>query len=189
MGPALLVQVGLMLLLGVHLLEEAVMSKPSRVRGSEPVARVHVRLRDFLERAGVHEQNSRGASGRLAHLSRWLALKRLGPDAVTAARRRSGVKQCWSARSFSVTLAYLGSCRLWTSASSEPAAALDDLLADYRRYLVTGLGLAASRVDTWTPRCGSRRSAALGTVGGSDIVGHGGVAPCAWCGRVRSRSR
>ena len=118
----------------------------------------------------------------MAHLSRWLGKRGLGPDELTcervdeflADRRAAGYVHWRSARGLAPLLGYLRRVGAVPGlAAARPDGPLEVLAGDYERYLVAERGLAASTVERrmrsarrflcwWAVRRGGLDLAALG---------------------------
>jgi integrase/recombinase XerD len=94
----------------------------------------------------------------LGHLSHWLAIEGLGPDALTAerqlrfseARRAAGYRTWLSPRSLRVPLAYLRDAGLIAvPAVVVPEGPVGRLVEDYRRYLAGERGLVAHTIENY----------------------------------------
>jgi site-specific recombinase XerD len=94
----------------------------------------------------------------LGHLSHWLAIEGLGPDALTAerqlrfseARRAAGYRTWLSPRSLRVPLAYLRDAGfIAVPAVVVPEGPVGRLVEDYRRYLAGERGLVAHTIENY----------------------------------------
>jgi site-specific recombinase XerD len=127
----------------------------SRVRVSGPLAGHAAGFAGFLAEAGYTPLSARNQVGVLAHLSRWMEGRGLGPGELTgerlgeflAARREAGYT-CWlSERGLAPLTVFLrGTGAVPAAVPAAPAGAVDVLVNRYRAYLETERGLAASTV-------------------------------------------
>lgn len=127
----------------------------SRVRVSGPLAEYAAGFAGFLAEAGYTPLSARNQVGVLAHLSRWMDGRGLGPGELTgerlgeflAARREAGYT-CWlSERGLAPLTAFLrGAGAVPAAVPAAPAGAVDVLVSRYRAYLETERGLAAGTV-------------------------------------------
>lgn len=96
----------------------------------------------------------RGALKVVGQLGRWMVVEELEPSQLTpaaiesfrSARRDAGYRRVPGVRSFEPLLDYLRSEGVLTLETAAPATAVDQLVADYRAWLVVERGLAASTV-------------------------------------------
>jgi site-specific recombinase XerD len=92
--------------------------------------------------------------GQLGRLSAWLEMEGLRPEELTVehqqrfveARRAAGARTWLSPRSLRVPIAYLREAGVLPAASVAPDGPVEQLLADYRRYLAGERGLAAHTI-------------------------------------------
>ena len=127
----------------------------SRVRVSGPLAGHAAGFAGFLAEAGYTPLSARNQVGVLAHLSRWMEGRGLGPGELAgerlgeflAARREAGYT-CWlSERGLAPLTAFLrGAGAVPAAVPAAPAGAVDVLVSRYRAYLETERGLAAGTV-------------------------------------------
>jgi integrase/recombinase XerD len=127
----------------------------SRVRVSGPLAEYAAGFAVFLAEAGYTPLSAANQVRVLAHLSRWLEGRGLGPGELTgqrvreflAARRAAGYT-CWlSERGVAPLLGFLRGLGVVPEPGRPvPSAAVDVLLDSYRGYLAAERGLAASTV-------------------------------------------
>lgn len=127
----------------------------SRVRVGGPLAGHAAGFAGFLAEAGYTPLSARNQVRVLAHLSRWMEGRGLGPGELTggrlaeflAARREAGYT-CWlSERGLAPLAAFLrGAGVVPAAVPAAPAGAVDVLADRYRGYLEAERGLAASTV-------------------------------------------
>jgi len=131
------------------------MNRAMRVRVSGPLARYADGFGTVLAARGYAPSSAAGQLQLMAHLSRWLVERGLGGQDLTPAevegflqaRRAAGSRQWLSSRGVSPLLGYLR--EVGFAACGSPGVAstpMEILLADYRDYLVSERGLAASTV-------------------------------------------
>lgn len=127
----------------------------SRVRVSGPLAGHAAGFAGFLAEAGYTPLSARNQVGVLAHLSRWMEGRGLGPGELTGERlaeflvaRREAGYTCWlSERGLAPLTAFLrGTGAVPAAVPAAPAGPVDVLVSRYRAYLETERGLAASTV-------------------------------------------
>ena len=134
------------------------MNRAMRVRVSGPLAPYADGFRTVLAERGYTPSSAAGQLQLMAHLSRWLVERGLGGQDLTPAevegflqaRRAAGSRQWLSSRGMSPLLGYLR--EVGFAASGSPVVAstpMEILLADYRDYLVSERGLAASTVRNY----------------------------------------
>ena len=134
------------------------MNRAMRVRVSGPLAPYADGFRTVLAERGYTPSSAAGQLQLMAHLSRWLVERGLGGQDLTPAevegflqaRRAVGSRQWLSSRGMSPLLGYLR--EVGFAASGSPVVAstpMEILLADYRDYLVSERGLAASTVRNY----------------------------------------
>ena len=134
------------------------MNRAMRVRVSGPLAPYADGFRTVLAERGYAPSSAAGQLQLMAHLSRWLVERGLGGQDLTPAevegflqaRRAAGSRQWLSSRGVSPLLGYLR--KVGFAASGSPVVAstpMEILLADYRDYLVSERGLAASTVGNY----------------------------------------
>jgi integrase/recombinase XerD len=127
----------------------------SRVRVGGPLAGYAAGFAGFLAEAGYAPLSAANQVRVLAHLSRWMEGRGLGPGELTgerleeflAARRDAGYT-CWlSGRGLAPLAAFLrGLGVVPVAGPAAPAGAADVLLGRYRSYLEAERGLAAGTV-------------------------------------------
>ena len=108
----------------------------------------------WLADAGFSQSRIEKRLCQLGHLSGWLEIEGLRPDELTAEHqqrfieaRRTARHRTWlSPRSLRVPLAYLQEAGVMPAASVAPEGPVEQLLADYRRYLAGERGLAAHTI-------------------------------------------
>jgi integrase/recombinase XerD len=155
----------------------------SRVRVSGPLAGHAAGFAGFLAEAGYTPLSARNQVGVLAHLSRWMEGRGLGPGELTgellgeflAARREAGYT-CWlSERGLAPLTAFLrGAGVVPAAVPAAPAGAVDMLLGRYRAYLETERGLAAGTVRHCTDQARgflAGRAGRLGELDAAEVSG------------------
>jgi site-specific recombinase XerD len=108
----------------------------------------------WLADAGFSQSRIEKRLCQLGHLSGWLEVEGLRPDELTAEhqqrfienRRTAGHRTWLSPRSLRVPLAYLREAGVMPAVSAAPDGPVEQLLADYRRYLTGERGLAAHTI-------------------------------------------
>jgi integrase/recombinase XerD len=108
----------------------------------------------WLADAGFSQSRIEKRLCQLGHLSGWLEIEGLGPDELTVehqqrfieARRTAGHRTWLSPHSLRVPIAYLQEAGVLPAASAAPDGPVEQLLADYRRYLAGERGLAAHTI-------------------------------------------
>lgn len=108
----------------------------------------------WLEEQGFSQSRIEKRLCQLGHLSGWLELEGLCPGELTVehqqrfieARRMAGHRTWLSPRSLRVPLAYLQEAGVMPAVSVAPEGPVEQLLADYRRYLAGERGLAAHTI-------------------------------------------
>ena len=131
------------------------MSNPSRVRVSGPLAPYAGGFRHELEAQGFRRDPVSNQLQLLAHLSRWLETKDLGPEDLSrdrsleflAARREAGYTLWLSERGVALLLAYLR--KVGVAPAPVPPAAVtsaERLLVAFEAYLSVERGLAPGTV-------------------------------------------
>jgi site-specific recombinase XerD len=108
----------------------------------------------WLADAGFSQSRIEKRLCQLGHLSHWLEIEGLRPDELTVehqqrfieARRTAGHRTWLSLRSLRVPLAYLQEAGVMPVASVVPDGPVEQLLADYRRYLAGERGLVAHTI-------------------------------------------
>jgi integrase/recombinase XerD len=108
----------------------------------------------WLADAGFSQSRIEKRLCQLGHLSGWLEIEGLRPDELTAehqqrfieGRRTAGHRTWLSPQSLRVPLAYLREAGVLAAASVAPDGPVEQLLADYRRYLAGERGLAAHTI-------------------------------------------
>lgn len=131
------------------------MSKPSRVRVTGPLVAYVAGFRAELEAQGYRRKSVSDQLHVLAHVSRWLKSKGLGPRDFTrersleflAERREAGYTLWLSEKGLAPLLAYLrqeGAAPI--PAPPAPTTPAERLLAEFRTYLVDERGLAPGTV-------------------------------------------
>jgi integrase/recombinase XerD len=128
------------------------MSHPSRVRVTGPLASFAEGFAGELAKQGYRPNAAANQLQLLAHLSRWLAVKRL--DATTlsasvlneflAARRAQGYTLWLSAKALVPLVGYLRGLGFVVPEAKAVLSPTEALLACYRRYLLDRRGLVAS---------------------------------------------
>jgi integrase/recombinase XerD len=127
----------------------------SRVRVSGPLAGHAAGFAEFLAEAGYRPLSAANQVRLLAHLSRWMEGRGLGPGELTgervqeflAARREAGYYGWLTGRALAPLLCFLrGLSVVPEPEQAAPAGVADVLLDRYRSYLETERGLAASTV-------------------------------------------
>lgn len=126
------------------------MERAVRVRVSGPLAGYAPELIGCLAEQGYSDQSTAEQVGRLGYLSSWLETKRLGPAAVDErlieqvvdALHRAGRAHKCTPCSFRVVLGFLRRRGIVPAAPVASPTPLDELLGDYRRYLVAERSLA-----------------------------------------------
>jgi site-specific recombinase XerD len=108
----------------------------------------------WLADAGFSQSRIEKRLCQLGHLSGWLEIEGLRPDELTVehqqrfveARRTAGHRTWLSPHSLRVPIAYLQEAGVLPAASVAPDGPVEQLLADYRRYLTVERGLAAHTI-------------------------------------------
>jgi site-specific recombinase XerD len=108
----------------------------------------------WLADAGFSQSRIEKRLCQLGHLSGWLEIEGLRPDELTVehqqrfveARRTAGHRTWLSPHSLRVPIAYLQEAGVLAAASVAPDGPVEQLLADYRRYLTVERGLAAHTI-------------------------------------------
>jgi site-specific recombinase XerD len=169
-------------------------SGPGVVRVRGPLEALAAGFGEELAELGFAPLSAANQLRVMAHLSRWLWGRGLGPGEFTAERadefladrRAAGYTHWCSARGLAPLLGYLrGAGAAPEPVVGRPEGLLDVLAGDYARFLVTERGLAASTVERrtraarrflcwWAARCGELDLAALGAGDVQDFV----VAEC-----------
>jgi integrase/recombinase XerD len=130
-----------------------VVEDPSRVRVTGPLEAHAAGFADELARLGYTSGSACGQMFLMAHVSRWLAGEGLDADGLTpeasdrflAARRAAGYARLLSPKALSPLLGYLRRLGAAPEATAPaPAGPVEELLARYRRYLVTERGTGAA---------------------------------------------
>jgi integrase/recombinase XerD len=130
----------------------AMTRQPPRVRISGPLKPYVDTFGAVLVSQGYTSFSARSQLELMAHASRWLAANELGPDALTSARvqeflgarRSQGHRHLLSPRAMAPLLEHLRDLGVAPAVTSEPADALERLLADYARFLLQERGFAGS---------------------------------------------
>jgi integrase/recombinase XerD len=131
------------------------MGGPARVRVSGPLAPYADGFAAELAAQGYTPLSAANLVRVLAHVSRWLVSEGLAPTEFTGAsverflvsRRQAGYTSWLSQRGVAPLLGYLRHLDVVPEATSRAAVTpVDALLAEYRGYLVSERGLAASTV-------------------------------------------
>lgn len=139
------------------------MSDPSRVRVAGPLERYAQGFGGELGRLGYTSLSAANQLQVMAHLSRWLRAEGLGPGELTSARveaflsvRRGLGYTCWlSRRGLAPMLDYLrGLGVVPRPVPPIRPGPVEEILAEYRAYLLGERGLAVSTVDYY--RAGAR---------------------------------
>jgi len=108
----------------------------------------------WLADAGFSQSRIEKRLCQFGHLSGWLEIEGLRPDELTAehqqrfieARRMAGRRTWLSPRSLRVPLAFLREAGAMPVALVAPDGPVEQLLADYRRYLASERGLVAHTI-------------------------------------------
>lgn len=119
-----------------------------------PLAVHAVAFARWLADAGFSRSRIEKRVCQLGHLSGWLESEGLRPDELTVehqqrfieSRRRAGHRTWLSPHSLRVPVAYLQEAGVLLVASVAPDGPVEQLLADYRRYLAGERGLAAHTI-------------------------------------------
>lgn len=130
------------------------MEQALRVRVAEPLAVYVPELIGHLVEEGYSERSVTDHVRCLAHLSRWLERQGLDPSAVDERLIEQMVDALHGAAkarklthwSFRVVLGFLRDRWIAPPPAVEPPTPIDELLAEYRRYLVSERALSASTV-------------------------------------------
>ena len=131
---------------------------PERVVVSGPLARFADGFRvDLIER-GYSLWRAQEQLYLLAHVSRWMEAERLELAGLTPAnleryfvwRRRKGYRKCLSPLSLRRLLGYLDRLGVLPADDAVPSP-VDDLLAEFRRYLLQERGVAGRTVELYEP--------------------------------------
>ena len=126
------------------------MSKIPKVNVSGPLVPFVVGFHDELERQGYTPLGAECQLRVMAHVSRWMAGRKLGASELTTtrveqflrARRRAGYTLWLSPKGVAPLLAHLRGLGAVPPPEPMPATPVDDLLARYRSYLLGERGLA-----------------------------------------------
>jgi integrase/recombinase XerD len=127
---------------------------PKRVATAGPLAAYRDGFADELASAGYTPGSAEHQVGLMAHLSRWLESRGLGPADLTPeraeefirARRAAGYTLLLSQRALAPLLDYLRGLGVVPQPPPAACTAAEKLTGDYRRYLVSERGLAAATV-------------------------------------------
>jgi len=128
------------------------MSTILKVNVSGPLVPFVAGFHDELERQGYTPLGTECQLRVMAHVSRWMAARKLGPKELTTARveqflrarRRAGYTLWLSPKGVAPLLAYLRGLGVVPPPTPMPATPVDDLLARYRSYLLEERGLATA---------------------------------------------
>lgn len=126
------------------------MEQSLRVRVSGPLAGCASELVSYLAKRGYTDHSVTNHVRRLACLSRWMeagALDRAGVDEALIAKmlealHASGEARSFTPCSFGLVLGFLRARGIVPDAPIIPPTAMEELLGEYRRYLVTERSLA-----------------------------------------------
>jgi integrase/recombinase XerD len=127
------------------------MSKISKVKVFGPLVPFVAGFHDELERQGYTPLGAECQLRVMAHVSRWMAGRKIGPSELTTARveqflrarRRAGYTLWLSPKGVAPLLAHLRALGVVPPPDVIPTTPVDDLLARYRCYLLRERGLAA----------------------------------------------
>ncbi|MGO8861149.1 MAG: site-specific integrase [Acidimicrobiales bacterium] len=128
------------------------MRKISKVNVSGPLVPFVVGFHEDLKRQGYTPLGAECQLRLMAHVSRWMAGRKLSPSDVTTervdqflrARRRAGYTLWLSPKGVAPLLAHLRGLGVVPPPDPIPATPLDDLLGGYRGYLLEERGLATA---------------------------------------------
>ena len=123
-----------------------------KVKVSGPLVPFVAGFHDELERQGYTPLGAECQLRVMAHISRWMADRKLGPSELTTARveqflrarRRAGYTLWLSPKGVAPLLAHLRGLGVVPPPEPMPATPVDDLLARYRDYLLEERGLATA---------------------------------------------
>ena len=121
---------------------------------SGPLAAVGVGYERWLVARGYSRSSLSHRVAQLDHLSRWLEREGIAPagltaaelERFTAARREAGYVTLVSQRSVRVPVRYLSEAGIVPGAAAVVCGPVEELLAEYRRYLGSERGLAAGTI-------------------------------------------
>jgi site-specific recombinase XerD len=122
-----------------------------------PLAAYRGGFADELARTGYTPGSAEHQVGLMAHLSRWLESRGLGPadltpdraDRFLQARRAAGYTLLLSRRALAPLLGYLRGLGVVPQVPPAACTAAEELAGDYRRYLVSERGLADATVRAY----------------------------------------
>lgn len=128
------------------------MSKIPKVNMSGPLVPFVAGFHEELERQGYTPLGAECQLRVMAHVSRWMAGRKLGPSDLTTARveqflrarRRAGYTLWLSPKGVAPLLTHLRGLGVVPPLEPKPSTPVDDLLAGYRSYLLEERGLATA---------------------------------------------
>src|SRR5216683_3229865 len=159
--------------------EEAVMSDPSRVQVTGPLAAYVAGFRDELAGQGYRPDAATGQLQLMAHASRWLAAQGLQAEHLSPAeverfvecRRSQGYRQRCSSKALVPLLRYLQELGTIAVPVAEATTPVAELLERYRSYLVGARGLAPSTTRRYLSAARAFLSELAGQGGELDLNG------------------
>ena len=131
------------------------MSSIRKVNMSGPLVPFGTGFHQELERQGYTPLGAECQLRVMAHVSRWLGRRRLGPLDLTSkrieqflrARRREGYTLWLSPKGVTPLVSYLRAIGVTPMPDSVPMTPVDDFLASYRHYLLEERGMLSASLN------------------------------------------